>query len=140
MGCRVRVPVAFSICQRHVSESHAASAAPLALILSKSWAPTAIPIGYFSFFIPYVPAIPQQSWSMSAARSPGTSAKRSIAGSPIPWERSWHGAWYGRSSSSRPATTSTAASRARSGQVPPARSAIATSGSQMSAARSSIPW
>ena len=33
---------------------------------------------------------------------PGTRANRSSAGSPIPWLRSWHGAWYGRSSSSRP--------------------------------------
>ena len=52
MGWRVRVPVAFSICQRHVSESQAASGAPLARILSNSGAPTAIAIGYFSFFMP----------------------------------------------------------------------------------------
>ena len=37
-------------------------------------------------------AMPQQSWSMSAALSPGTRAKRSMAGRPIPWERRWQGA------------------------------------------------
>ena len=60
-GCRVRTPVAVSICQRQVSESHAAIAAPESLTFRNSGSPTAIAMSYFSFFSPYVPAIPQQS-------------------------------------------------------------------------------
>ena len=47
------------------------SAAPDALTLSNSGAPTSIAMSYFSLLSPYVPAIPQQSWSMSRARRPG---------------------------------------------------------------------
>ena len=83
-----------AICQRQVSESQAASAraaspGPARTAArrppSRSW--------YFSFLRPYVPAMPQQSWSMSRRARPGTSANRSSAGRPMPWLRSWHGAW-----------------------------------------------
>ena len=67
--------------------------APESLTFRNSGSPTFIAMSYFSFFIPYVPAMPQQSWSMSRARRPGTRANRSSAGSPMPWLRSWHGAW-----------------------------------------------
>ncbi len=53
----------------------------------KSRSPTAMEIPYFSFFSPYVPAIPQQSASSSITRRSGMRASRSRAGLPIPCPR-----------------------------------------------------
>ena len=59
-GWTVSTPVACSICQRQVSESQTARSDPSSAICRKSGAPTSIAMSYFSFFNPYVPAMPQQ--------------------------------------------------------------------------------
>ena len=51
-GCTVRTPVAFSMCHRHVSESHTASSGRASSICRNSPAPTSIAISYFSAFKP----------------------------------------------------------------------------------------
>lgn len=52
MGWTVFTPVEFSICQRHVSVSHAASPCSFSLTMSNSGLPTAWAISYFSFLRP----------------------------------------------------------------------------------------
>ena len=86
-------PVAWVICQRQVSLSHATSPAPDACTCANRSAPTAIAMSYFSAFSPYVPAIPQQRAFPSVTSSPGISANSSSAGLPIQWPCCWQGAW-----------------------------------------------
>ena len=83
----------FSICQRHVSVSQAASPCSWVRTMSKTGFPTACAISYFSFLRPYVPAMPQQVALLSRTSSPGMSRSRSKAGVPMPWLLSWQGAW-----------------------------------------------
>ena len=51
-GCTVRTPVACSICQRHVSESHTARSGAASAIWANSPAPTCIAMSYFSRLSP----------------------------------------------------------------------------------------
>ena len=81
------------MCQRHVSESHTDPSGPASAICRNRPAPTSIAIPNFSFFSPYVPAMPQHVASLSATSSPGMSAISSSAGLPIPWPCCWQGAW-----------------------------------------------
>ena len=102
-----RTPVAVSICQRQVSESHAAAVAPVALTFSNSGAPTSIAIVVL-LLLEAVRAGDPAAVVVHVLSPAGPARARTgrAPGSPIPWLRSWHGAWYGRSSSSSPKSVS----------------------------------
>ena len=65
----------------------------VAFTMSNRGFPTACAMLYFSFFSPYVPAMPQHVTLLSITSRPGMSRSRSAAGVPMPWLFSWQGAW-----------------------------------------------
>lgn len=94
IGCSTWAPEPLRICQRQVSVSHIAYSGLTSFTLSNSGLPTAWAISYFSFFSPYVPAMPQQVVLGLDRLDARNQLQDSRPGWPMPWLFNWHGAWY----------------------------------------------